>query len=222
MSNTLSNYFEIKKTLAFNPDITVYTDGSCVGNGKKNAVAGIGVFFGYDDPRNISQKISGKQTNNTAELKAVLKAIEILYNEINNKKNILIFTDSKYVILCCTSFGKKQDLNGWTKTIKNFHLVKKIYNLFKYNKNIKIKHIKAHTGKDDLHSKGNDMADKLAFEALGLEYKEKINKIYLNVPFSQKDDAKKLGAKWDRSKKKWYVLENNKNKDDLIQKYLII
>lgn len=222
MSNTLSNYFEIKKTLAFNPDITVYTDGSCVGNGKKNAVAGIGVFFGYDDPRNISQKISGKQTNNTAELKAVLKAIEILNTDINNKKNVLIFTDSKYVILCCTSFGKKQDLNGWTKTIKNFHLVKKIYNLFKYNNNIKIKHIKAHTGKNDLHSKGNDMADKLAFNALGIAHKEKINKIYLNVPFSQKDDAKKLGAKWDRSKKKWYVLENNKNKDDLIQKYLII
>lgn len=28
---------------------------------------------------------------------------------------------------------------------------------------------------------------------------------YLNVPFSQKDEAKALGAKWDPTNKKWYV-----------------
>lgn len=28
---------------------------------------------------------------------------------------------------------------------------------------------------------------------------------YLNVPFSQKDDAKALGARWDGNKKRWYV-----------------
>jgi len=31
------------------------------------------------------------------------------------------------------------------------------------------------------------------------------SKIYLNVPFSQKDAAKALGAKWDAGKKKWYA-----------------
>jgi len=34
-------------------------------------------------------------------------------------------------------------------------------------------------------------------------------KIYLTVPFAQKDEAKKLGAKWDAPQKKWYVLEDN-------------
>jgi hypothetical protein len=29
--------------------------------------------------------------------------------------------------------------------------------------------------------------------------------LYLNVPFSEKDKAKNLGAKWDAKKKKWYV-----------------
>lgn len=29
--------------------------------------------------------------------------------------------------------------------------------------------------------------------------------MYLNVPFADKDSAKKLGAKWDAEKKKWYV-----------------
>ena len=30
-------------------------------------------------------------------------------------------------------------------------------------------------------------------------------KIYLNVPFAQKDEAKALGARWDAIPKKWYV-----------------
>lgn len=30
------------------------------------------------------------------------------------------------------------------------------------------------------------------------------DKIYLNVPYVQKDDAKKLGARWDSTIKKWY------------------
>ena len=30
-------------------------------------------------------------------------------------------------------------------------------------------------------------------------------KIYLNVPFAQKDEAKALGARWDAVQKKWYA-----------------
>ena len=31
------------------------------------------------------------------------------------------------------------------------------------------------------------------------------SKIYLNVPFAQKDEAKALGARWDAVQKKWYA-----------------
>jgi len=31
------------------------------------------------------------------------------------------------------------------------------------------------------------------------------SKIYLNVPYVEKDEAKALGARWDATKKKWYV-----------------
>jgi hypothetical protein len=31
------------------------------------------------------------------------------------------------------------------------------------------------------------------------------SKIYLNVPFAQKDEAKALGARWDAVEKKWFV-----------------
>lgn len=30
-------------------------------------------------------------------------------------------------------------------------------------------------------------------------------KVYLNVPFAEKDAAKSLGARWDPANKKWYV-----------------
>ena len=39
------NNSEVKED--FIPDYYVYTDGSCSNNGKKNAVAGIGIFFWY-------------------------------------------------------------------------------------------------------------------------------------------------------------------------------
>ena len=32
-----------------------------------------------------------------------------------------------------------------------------------------------------------------------------ISKIYLTVPYAQKDTAKALGARWDAAHKKWYV-----------------
>lgn len=41
-------------------------------------------------------------------------------------------------------------------------------------------------------------------------------KTYLNVPYSEKEDAKKLGAKWDIKKKKWYI-ENLQNFDTVHQ-----
>ena len=46
----------------FNPDYYVYTDGSCSNNGRDNALAGIGIFFGRNDNRNISKK-NRRKTN---------------------------------------------------------------------------------------------------------------------------------------------------------------
>ena len=40
--------------------------------------------------------------------------------------------------------------------------------------------------------------------------------IYLNVGFKDKDEAKKLGAKWDANAKKWYAINNDK---ELIERW---
>ena len=147
-------------------DISVYTDGSCHNNGYKNAKAGIGIFFGQSDKRNVSEPIFGKQTNNTAELKAIIKTIEILKKEIKEGKNIMIYSDSMYSIRCATTYGRKLEQNNWKTTIPNVELVKILYNLCKPYKNIKFTHVKAHTDRQDKHSIGNFNADRLANEAL--------------------------------------------------------
>ena len=96
-----SDYKPVDKT------INVYTDGSCIHNGKPNAKAGIGVFFGESDPRNVSERIEGKQSNNTAELKAIIRAIHLLDTDISLGNKIIIYSDSDYSIKCATTYGRK-------------------------------------------------------------------------------------------------------------------
>ena len=43
-------------------------------------------------------------------------------------------------------------------------------------------------------------------------------RLYLNCPFSEKDECKSLGGKWDNEQKKWYISKDmNKEK---FQKWL--
>jgi|LakMenE18May11ns_1017448.scaffolds.fasta_scaffold9933378_3 hypothetical protein len=48
---------------------------------------------------------------------------------------------------------------------------------------------------------------------------KKGKKIYLNVPFDDKDDAKTHGAWYDAEKKAWFTWDDNPNKDILIELY---
>lgn len=151
-------------------DYFVYVDGSCDKNGFKNAIAGIGIFFGIDDPRNVSRRILGKQTNNVAELKAIIETYKIIENDILINKKITIVSDSEYAIKCIKSYGDKCNADNWQKDIPNKELVKEVYLLFKDKPNIKFMHIMAHTNKRDVHSMGNHHADLLATQALSIKY----------------------------------------------------
>lgn len=182
----------------------IYTDGSCINNGKPNAKAGIGIYFGENDSRNVSKQVTGKQSNNTAELGAFIELYSIIKCEIESNTNITVFSDSIYAIRCVTDYGKKCEDATWSKSIPNKELVKEVYNLYKNKTNVKFEYIAAHTGKKDEHSIGNENADRLANNAIGLTSCP-YNRIYLNVPYSEKDNAKQHGAKWDPKKKRWWV-----------------
>jgi ribonuclease HI len=150
------------------PEYYVYTDGACSNNGKKNASAGIGIFFGIGDIRNLSKKVEGKQSNNTAELSAIIETYFIIQHDIENGKKIAIVSDSEYAIKCVSSYGEKCSKKDWSLDIPNKELVKTAYEIYKDKSNIQFIHIKAHTNKTDIHSLGNDNADKLANIAIGL------------------------------------------------------
>jgi len=217
MSSQMTCFFKSnKENSAFVPEIYVYTDGACSNNGKPNAKAGAGVFFGEGDSRNLSKRVMGRQTNNVAELSAIIMAYHILENEIEAGKNILICSDSNIAIGWCTTTGRKYANNNWKKKgkntekkIPNVELIQEAYELFNKKSNIQFLKVAAHTGGSDKHSVGNDGADKLANQAIGVfECPYNTKKIYLDVPYEKKDPIKQLGARWDKNKKKWYIMSN--------------
>jgi ribonuclease HI len=147
----------IQPDILFNPDYYVYTDGSCIHNGKINAKAGIGIFFGPDDTRNVSKRIEGKQTNNRAELTALIEAYYIIEEDINEGKRISVMSDSLYAIRSLTSYGED---------IPNIDLISLLQKLYHGKHNVQFLHIKAHTNKKDVHSVGNEGADRLANQSI--------------------------------------------------------
>ena len=200
------------------PDYCIYTDGACSNNGKNNAVAGIGIFFGINDERNISKRIGGKQTNNTAELSAIIETYPIIECDISIGKKIAIISDSEYAIKCVSSYGEKCYNKNWNVDIPNKELVKTAYEMYKDTRNIQFIHIKAHTNNNDMHSIGNKNADKLANLAIGSNKSpnEKPKKVYLDVNFIKKDEIKNLGGIWDKTEKKWFIYDNNENIDMIL------
>lgn len=85
--------------------LTVYTDGACTNNGQWGARAGYGVFFGSNDPNNISEPLMGKiQTNQRAEMTAVVYAMRTAFKEklVSSDMSLRIYTDSSVRFLVHT------------------------------------------------------------------------------------------------------------------------
>jgi ribonuclease HI len=150
----------------FVPDYFVYTDGACSHNGasKKSATAGYGIYFGENDCRNVSEPLDTeyKQTNNAAELTAILEANSIIDEDLNAGKMITIVSDSKYAIDCATTYGEKCNQIKWNGEIPNKNLVKFVYYAYRNSPNVRFRHIFAHSTSKNVHSRGNNAADKLA------------------------------------------------------------
>ena len=174
-SNIKNNNDQINEK---NTIIEVFTDGSTINNGqkKKQQFGGIGIYFNNNIYPSISECLYGKITNNIAELKAIITAIEFIinlesFNILNT--NIHIYSDSEYAINCIIKWSKNWEKNGWKKKdkteISNKDLIIKLFNYYKKYK-IKFIHVKAHTSEPCdslLHNiwYGNKMADKLATDA---------------------------------------------------------
>lgn len=105
--------------------LKIYTDGSSLSNGQAGARAGVGVFFGPGDAKNVSEALKGsRQTNQRAELTAISRALDIAPRH----RQVTIYTDSKYAIDCVTNWYVKWKANGWLnakgKPVENQDLIK--------------------------------------------------------------------------------------------------
>lgn len=140
----------------------VYTDGASSNNGKLNARAGYGVYWGDNDPRNVSARLPGeRQTNQRAEASAVNHALE---QSLQGNELLEIMTDSQYVIKAVTSWSKSWVANGWKSSsggeVQNRDLFEKMLNLIEKRKGeVKFTYVPGHKGVD-----GNEKADRLAVE----------------------------------------------------------
>jgi len=162
----------IQKPLEMSIDedtIIIYTDGACINNGSKLAKAGIGIHFSkrnkikFDDvSESLEATDENKVTNQRAELYAILKALRIT-KEITN--HIIIFTDSEYSINCVMRWFASWVSRNIVDEKKNVDLIRPIHQYYRAT-NFEFRHIRSHTGLQDEHSLGNEMADKLATQCI--------------------------------------------------------
>jgi ribonuclease HI len=152
-----------------NSILEIYTDGSLIRK-NNNIFCGYGIYFPNNEYKSISRKFTHEPlTNNRAELYAILKSI-ILANIINLEriknnqeeiKIINIYSDSEYSVKTFNIW-----LPGWKKNkkeYKNPDIINEIDNHINTAPfKVILKHVKAHTGKKDIHSISNDIVDELA------------------------------------------------------------
>jgi len=140
----------------------VYSDGSCRGNGKVGSVAGIGVWWGRNDPRNLAERCPGAQTNNRAELIAIVRVLE---TTPKSKVPLMIKTDSQYSINCFRQWMPKWSRNGFRtadgQPVKNQPVIRYLSALLdvraRVGQKVELKYVKGHVGIE-----GNEGADMLA------------------------------------------------------------
>lgn len=94
--------------------VAIYTDGSCLGNGKANSVGGYGAILLYPNgKRKVVKGSHPNTTNNRMELLAVVEAVDYLKN---GSYNIKLFSDSQLVIKQITGeYKRRMNLDLWKR-----------------------------------------------------------------------------------------------------------
>ena len=136
------------------PEVEIYTDGACSGN---PGAGGWGAILRYGS---VEKELSGGEsdtTNNRMELTAVIEALKALKKPCN----IVLYTDSRYVMDGVNEWMPNWKLNGWRTTnkktpVKNVDLWQILESLIEKHK-IKWVWVKGHNGHPE-----NERVDKLA------------------------------------------------------------
>lgn len=149
--------------------VIVYTDGSCLGNGKKENSGGFGVVAINEKQEIIEQysKLCSNTTNNREELKAILYALikygtqETAAWELHPQTPPIVYSDSAYAVNTLTNWMFSWEKNNWKKADKqvpeNLDLIQAYFELYQKGYRIDLRKVKGHAG-----NKWNEIADALA------------------------------------------------------------
>ena len=133
--------------------VIIYTDGACRGN---PGPGGWGALIKYGETTKEIYGADVSTTNNKMELTAAIKALK----EIKEPSEIIIYTDSKYVLQGIEEWIHNWKKRGWLgankKPVKNEELWKELDEL-REKHTIKWNWVKGHSG-----DPGNETADMLA------------------------------------------------------------
>jgi ribonuclease HI len=170
-------------------NLIIYTDGSCIrdnGSDVKKVYCGYGIVIPELNIKIAEDLKDKKLTNNRAEMRAILHSIELLSEEVKAVRRLCIFTDSQYCKYIFQGTGERYEKANFIKEGEEVPnkdmIITALSYLRKYN--IVILKVRAHTEENDIHSKYNDIADKLANEGamkmkMGKSYKG--NKVLENL-----------------------------------------
>lgn len=126
-------------------EITIYTDGSCLGNPGPGGYAAV---LMYGSKRKEISEGFRLTTNNRMEIMAVIEALKVINQ--NKKYDISVYTDSNLVVSAVNnSWIKSWEKSGWKKSNKkpvlNKDLWKELSEMIGRH-NVKFYWVKSHIG----------------------------------------------------------------------------
>lgn len=153
------------KSINDSSDITIYTDGSALGN---PGPGGYGVVMIADSE--ITELSEGylHTTNNRMEMMAVIAALEA---QEDTERSIKVFSDSKYVLDSLTKgWAKSWQKKGWKKgdgkPAKNPDLWERMLNVVERFPKLSFLWVKGHAG-DQYNEIADELANSAAQESCG-------------------------------------------------------
>jgi len=152
-SHRIDDKTRLAQRVKMTQTIEIYTDGACRGN---PGAGGWGAILNYQGKQKELFGGEYNTTNNRMELQAAIEALQAL----SRSCDIVLYTDSKYVLQGITEWLPNWKKKNWQtaskKPVKNVDLWKQL-DAAVANHTIKWVWVKGHAGNE-----GNELADQLA------------------------------------------------------------
>jgi ribonuclease HI len=145
-------------------DTVIFCDGACEPNPGK-AGSGMAVYRAGALASLWYGAFNPAGTNNTAELNALLHALQLAKAEIDADRSVQVRSDSSYGLNAVTKWAAGWQKRGWRKAdgeIKNLEIIQELFGLYQeIEDDVKLAHVSAHVGIE-----GNELADRMAMFAV--------------------------------------------------------